>query len=102
MIVLLAHSVALGLTRVRTFDEQPRGFSVSGISSHPGPNRVVQHEAMTDRALTKQIANFERVMLQSDVERALRCCNSDYSLVLVLPTPSVPRERWLEVRPTTT
>jgi len=55
---------------------------------------------MTDQALTVQIANFERAVLQSDAELAMTLLHPDYTLALVLPVPAVmSRERWLEVLP---
>ena len=55
---------------------------------------------MTDQALTVQIANFERAVLQSDAELAMTVLHPDYTLALVLPVPAVmSRERWLEVLP---
>jgi hypothetical protein len=55
---------------------------------------------MTDQALSTQIGNFERAVLQSDVELALTVLHPDYTLALVLPAPAVmSRERWLEVLP---
>ena len=59
-----------------------------------------RHDAQGDPALTTQIANFDRVVLQRDAELALAVLHPDYALVLVLPFPAVmPRDRWLEVLP---
>ncbi|MCW2795567.1 DUF4440 domain-containing protein [Nocardioides sp.] len=55
---------------------------------------------MTDPALTTQMANFERVVLQRDVDLASDVLHLDYALVLVHPVPAVmPRNRWLELLP---
>lgn len=50
--------------------------------------------------LANQISNFERCVLQRDVELAQTVLHPDYALVLVQPTPAVmARSRWLEVLP---
>lgn len=55
---------------------------------------------MTDPALTSQMANFDRVVLERDAALARTVLHDDYALVLVVPSPTViPRERWLSVLP---
>jgi hypothetical protein len=50
--------------------------------------------------LKTQISNFERCVLQREVELARTVLHPDYALVLVQPAPAVmPRSRWLEVLP---
>lgn len=60
----------------------------------------MKNGAMTDPALTTQMATFERVVLERDTELALTVLHEDYALVLCVPVPAVmPRDRWLEVLP---
>ena len=61
---------------------------------------VGEHRIMPDQELATQISNFERCVLQRDVELALTVLHVDYALVLVQPALAVmARSRWLEVLP---
>ena len=55
---------------------------------------------MTDPALMAQVANFERVVRERDVDLASDVLHLDYELVLVHPVPArMRRDRWLELLP---
>jgi len=64
----------------------------------------VTHQAysdrVTDRSLSEAMDDFNRVVLQRDVELAERVLDVDYHLVLVQPVAAaMPRARWIEVLP---
>jgi hypothetical protein len=55
---------------------------------------------MTDDALEQQIANFDRCVVDRDIELAETVLAPDFALVFVQPALTVmPRARWLQVLP---